>query len=69
MKHNREIPMRNCVFRISILAVLLVDCIAHLHKPRADTLDVYRLIYALAQLGSKGAGYAVASSQGRYGAA
>lgn len=69
MKHNREIPMRNCVFRISILAVLLVDCIAHLHKPGADILDLYQRARALAQLGSKSGGHTVVSLQGRYGAA
>ena len=69
MKHNREIPMSNCLFRIFILAVLLVDCTVHLHKPGANTLDVYRLIHALAQLGSKGAGHTVASLQGCYGTA
>ncbi|QWP78387.1 hypothetical protein J5226_08350 [Lysobacter sp. K5869] len=69
MKYNREIPMRNCVFRISILAVLLVDCIAHLHKPEADTLDLYQLVRVLAQLGSKGGGHTVVSLQGCYGAA
>ena len=69
MQHTREIPMRNCVFRISTLAVLLVDCIVHLHKPGADTLDLYQRVRALALLGSKGGGHTVVSLQERYGAA
>lgn len=61
--------MRNCMFRISMLAVLLVDCIAHLHKPGAGTLDLYQRVRALVQLGSKGGGHTVVSLQGCYGAA
>lgn len=67
MKHNREIPMRNCVFRISILAVLLVDCIAPPRTPGADTLDIPTDLRTRAAWQQRRR--TAASLQGRYGAA
>jgi hypothetical protein len=69
MKRGLKLSMRNCMFRISILAVFFVGCSAHERKPETDSLDAKGLIRRPAQLGAKGISQIVSSLQARYGVA
>jgi len=67
MKRGLKLSMRNCMFRISILAVFFVGCSAHERKPETDSLDAKDLIRQPAQLGANGISQIVSSLQARYG--